>query len=167
MEIKIKKLDIQEANKFLELLMMLDSETHFLMFEKNERCDDIKKCQQYLKKLFSHYASIIFIAENLSGEFVGHVTAEGYPMNKKNHMAKVSIGILKSHHGIGRMLLQKLTDHMDELNIKRLEAEIMTSNVLSLNLSQKFNFKIEGVKRSSVRVNDRFEDEYLIARIKE
>lgn len=162
---EIKALTSSEAKSFLELLRAIDAESDFLMFEKNERNNDVVKCEVYLKKTLDVDRGFILVATDVEGRFVGHMTGERCVMNKKQHVMRVSIGVLKKYYGLGRALMDQFVKNVDEMGVVRLEGEIVKNNMRSLNLVKKFGFKIEGIKQHAICINGQYVDEYAVARI--
>src|SRR5438477_557902 len=61
------------------------------------------------------------------------------------------------------LLCKKLLTHAKRTGIERVEATVINHNHKSLNLCKKLGFKIEGIKRCSIKIGDKFHDEYLLS----
>jgi RimJ/RimL family protein N-acetyltransferase len=151
------------------MLLKLDKETHFTMFQPDERSSEICKYEDKIVNSANNPKSIIFFAiddDALSiNNIVGYLCAEAYKNNRKNHVITIGMGVLESYcsRGIGNQLLIKLLSHAQEKNLKRIEAYIADSNHRSINLVKKFGFVTEGIKRKSIYIDDTYQDEYVMA----
>lgn len=55
----------------------------------------------------------------------------------------------------------------DELNLHRIEANVLPDNTASMRLLESLNFQREGLLRDKIKLNGRWEDHYLYALLKE
>ncbi len=165
--INIRQANMDDAYKLSLFIKKLDLENKYLLYEQNERKNDIFATKLYLEKMQNNPKNIIFIAENEYQEIIGFACGEVSFLKKLSHVMKGNIGILKKYHGrnTGRLLAEKTLLYAKKMGIVRIEATIIRENVISLNLSKKFGFKIEGIKHSSIKIGQRFHDEYLVAKI--
>ena len=67
--------------------------------------------------------------------------------------------------GIGSLLMDKLINLSESLNIIRLELCVFRDNYKAINLYKKFGFKEEGIKIKSALKNGEYADEIIMARI--
>ena len=166
--IKIRKINISDAENYMKLLRCLDGESNFLYFEKNERDDSLNKYSEFISKILSHEKAVILVAESGSNELIGFICGELSNSRKRSHMMTISMGVLKKYQlGLGRRLLEQLLVHARSVNVKRVEAYIMETNKKSLNLAKKFGFEIEGIKKASINTADGYINEYLIGLVYE
>lgn len=161
----IRNIEYRDAENFLDMLLHLDNETKYMMYEPDERPKDI----EYINSMIQHFESekdLILIA-NVSGKIVGYLTAEKGPFNRVKHSAFVVVGILSLFHGqgIGSALFKVLEDWAIQNKITRLELTVMCNNTGAIHLYEKNGFEIEGVKRNSIMVDDKCVDEYYMAKL--
>ncbi len=168
--ISIKIAAQDDAASWASMLLKLDEETNFTMFQPKERSPEISKYKDKIKNSASDSKSIIFLAVDsvlLTNNVVGYLSAEVYKNSRKSHAITVGMGVLQSYcsRGIGSQLLVKLLSHAQEKKIKRIEACIADSNNRSINLVKKFGFVTEGIKQKAIYINNTYQDEYVMALI--
>ena len=67
--------------------------------------------------------------------------------------------------GIGSALMNKLLEYCNNIfKIKKIELSVFSSNKKAIRLYKKYGFSIEGIKRQSVLINGKFEDEIFMAK---
>jgi RimJ/RimL family protein N-acetyltransferase len=161
----IRNIDAVDAEKFLSMLKKLDDETDLMMYEPGERDTSVDQMAERINESKKN-SSFLVVAED-NGVFVGFLSADRGFANKIKHSAYVVVGIIKEYRGkgIGSSLFTELLDWADKSNILRLELTVMIHNEIAINLYKKFGFNIEGVKQKSIRINDKYVDEYYMARI--
>ena len=70
-------------------------------------------------------------------------------------------------HGYAREALLLAIDYMfNERNIHRIQAKVLVSNVASLNMHEKCGYKLEGTLREAVYKNGKYQDQYVLALVK-
>lgn len=168
MEILIRKPKIEEVEKFFDMLLLLDSETKFMMYEVGER----KKTETSIKnienmiKLAENDEDFFLVAE-VDGEFVGFITANRGRKNRIKHSAYIVIGIRENYRniGIGTEFFEKLDQWAKKENLKRLELTVLSENEIACNLYRKNGFEIEGIKKYSMNIDGVLKDEYYMSKI--
>ena len=161
----IRRINTNDAEKFLKMLKKLDTETKFMMYEPGERKTTIDELKKKIKDIFGS-KSILLIAED-SENIVGFISAERGFANRIKHSAYIVIGVLNSHsgRGIGTKLLEQIEKWAIENNIIRLELTVMTHNINGIKLYEKMGFKKEGTKVKSHIIDGEYIDEYYMAKI--
>jgi RimJ/RimL family protein N-acetyltransferase len=158
----------KDALPWATMLLQLDKEVEYTMFEAGERSPDISKYKDKIIASNNHPKSAIFFAiDNLliGNNIVGYLSIDAFRNNRKRHIATVGIGILESHRskGIATKLFLEMIKHAQNNGLKRIEAHIANSNSKSISLVKKFGFVTEGIKRKAIRINNAYLDEYLMA----
>jgi ribosomal-protein-alanine N-acetyltransferase len=103
------------------------------------------------------------LAKGDDREFIANISLRdilGFP----NHSSVLGYAVDLHHEGAGVMLeALKAVLHfgMNNLNLRRIEACCMPSNVRSVGLLTRMGFEREGLLRSSYFVNGRWEDHYV------
>lgn len=70
--------------------------------------------------------------------------------------------------GIGTFAVKALIEHaFYDLNLRRLQLEVLKYNTIALNLYKKIGFVEEGIKRKAVYKNGEYVDELIMALLKE
>lgn len=161
----IRKIELDDAEKFLNMLKQLDNETNNMMFEPGERKTSIEEMKARIENINSTN-SLILIAEE-EQNIIGFLSAERGFANRIKHSCYIVIGILKSYRGqnIGTKLFEDLEKWALENNITRLELTVVVHNEVAIRLYKKRGFKIEGLKEKSLLVDGRYVDEYYMAKI--
>lgn len=101
----------------------------------------------------------------------GKVLGLGILMNhgnlRKKHVGVITLMVNSDYQnkGIGSLLMDKLINLSESLNIIRLELCVFRDNYKAINLYKKFGFKEEGIKIKSALKNGEYADEIIMARI--
>ena len=101
----------------------------------------------------------------------GKVLGLGILMNhgnlRKKHVGVITLMVNSDYQnkGIGSLLMDKLINLSESLNIIRLELCVFRDNYKAINLYKKFGFKEEGIKIKSALKNGEYADEIIMERI--
>lgn len=101
----------------------------------------------------------------------GKVLGLGILMNhgnlRKKHVGVITLMVNSDYQnkGVGSLLMDKLINLSESLNIIRLELCVFRDNYKAINLYKKFGFKEEGIKIKSALKNGEYADEIIMARI--
>lgn len=155
-----------DSEQFLLLGKSLDQETQFMMMEPGERTLTIEEQAQRIRNILSRDNQIIFVVEH-EDRLVGYLGAYGGGFYRNHHCAYIVIGIRQDYvgQGVGKQLFETLETWAMDHNLHRLELTVMCHNERAIHLYQKMGYKIEGVKQDSLWVNDKYVDEYYMAKI--
>lgn len=166
-EIRIREALIHDAPKLSEFIKLLDSENDYLLYDKNERKNDLATSENYLSRMNRTPPSIVFIAMNIENDVVGFVCGEVNQLRRFSHVMKANIGILKKYYntGLGRLMSNVVIEHAKKHLIVRLEVSVISKNKISLNLCKKLGLEVDGVKKSAIKINNSFYDEILLSKI--
>lgn len=156
-----------DASHWAAMLLKLDDEVEYTTFQPGERSPDINKYMDKIAATIKYPKSAVFLAfdnQLQNDKVVGYLSVEAYRNNRRSHVATVGIGVLESHYsrGIANQFGIELIKHAKTNEIRRIEAHIAKSNYKSIALAKKFGFAIEGIKKNAIRINDTYEDEYLM-----
>lgn len=164
MTVKIIKNTQIEADKLFELMSTLDKETHYMLYQPEERKYDRKKLETFIQNTSEN--GLILVAEEDS-EYIGYIFAQVAPLAKIKHSAYLVMGVLSAYagQGLGSELLAQVIDWARVSGIHRLELTVVTENIAAIGLYKKFGFVEEGIKKDSLLVNGRYYDEFYMARI--
>ncbi|MDK0979691.1 GNAT family N-acetyltransferase [Clostridium perfringens] len=101
----------------------------------------------------------------------GKVIGLGILMNhgnlRKKHVGVITLMVNSDYQnkGVGSLLMDKLINLSESLNIIRLELCVFRDNYKAINLYKKFGFKEEGIKVKSALKNGEYIDEVMMASI--
>ena len=161
----IRKIRVEDAHNYLHMLLDLDNETKFMMFEPGERSTDINNVKNTIEESINGDNLILVAIENEN--IIGFLSLErGIPKRIK-HTGYIVVGIRSKFRGrgIGSKLFSKLDEWANENNITRLELSVICSNTVAKHLYEKNGFKVEGVRKNSMIIDERYVDEFTMAKI--
>jgi RimJ/RimL family protein N-acetyltransferase len=163
---QIRHITLNDAEKFVKLILQVERETDFMLFEANERKLTLDQQRSKIEAIQKEENSTILIAE-VEGNLVGYLVAIGGHARRNKHSVYLVIGILEQYRGkgIGTKLFTELEIWAREHKIHRLELSVITSNHAALSLYSKMGFQKEGIKRDSLLMNGHFVDEYYMSKL--
>jgi RimJ/RimL family protein N-acetyltransferase len=154
-----------DAAALLELKLLLDEETSFMLLEPGERRETAADYERRLRA-GAGGSSVVLVAED-AGVLAGYVEATGGEFRRNRHCAHVVIGVRRasSGRGIGTALLGALDAWARKQGLRRLELTVMTHNDRAVDLYRRCGFELEGTRRRSLLVDGRFVDELMLAKL--
>jgi len=83
------------------------------------------------------------------------------------HVGRLGMGLLPAWRGrgIGARLLTAALAEADRVGIERVELEVFSGNGPAQRLYRGFGFTVEGVKRKARKIDGRYDDHILMARL--
>ncbi|HHD2583884.1 TPA: N-acetyltransferase family protein [Clostridium perfringens] len=107
-----------------------------------------------------------YVAEE-DGKVLGLGILMNHGILRKKHVGVITLMVNSDYQnkGIGSLLMDKLINLSESLNIIRLELCVFRDNYKAINLYKKFGFKEEGIKIKSALKNGEYADEIIMARI--
>ena len=162
----IRKIKMEDANSYLEMLLNLDKETKFMMFEPEERSNSIdiaRKIENTIKG-----DNLILVATE-GTEIIGFLSVERGVPRRIRHTGYVVVGIREKYRGmgIGSKLFSELDKWARENNLTRLELTVVSSNIVAKHLYEKNGFEIEGTRKNAMIIDGKYVDEYYMAKLYE
>lgn len=162
----IREVTTKDAEKLTILMQQVDQSSQYMLWETGERNippeNQIKMIEGIKKK--DNSTILVVEAEN---ELIGYMFILGGNARRQKHTAYIVVGILQDYRGIG--VGTRLFNYMDEWavnnNIHRLELTVVIDNIAGVALYKKMGFETEGIKKDSLLINDKFYDEYYMAKI--
>jgi RimJ/RimL family protein N-acetyltransferase len=157
-----------DAEGLLELRKAVFEETSFMLWEAGEYKATVLDEKNRISRVNSQSNSRCFVAQE-GADLIGFLNANGGQVNRQKHAATLAMGVRKSHwrRGVGSTLLLAAIAWSKEVALRRLELTVYTTNTTALKLYEQVGFKIEGVRRSSLFVENCYVDEYLMSVINE
>ncbi len=143
----------EDASKFLELLIGLDNETKFMLYEPEERKMTLEETAMMLNGITAS-GSIVYGA--FSDDCIaGFATLRRGGANRNKHSGYVVIGVRSKYSGkgIGKNLLNHIERWSLDNEITRLELTVMKHNIRAYNLYKKVGYEVEGTKKKSLVVD--------------
>ena len=160
-----KTLTAQDAERFWALQDQLDHETDYMLYEPGERPKNLPEVEALLRDAESGRDFLLAAEEN--GALVGYLSAQTGRQRRIAHTAYVVVGILRAFRGrgVGTELFRRLDVWAAQRRLTRLELTVLCVNEPAVRLYLKSGFRIEGVRRKSIRRNGVDADEYYMARL--
>lgn len=161
-----RKLSVDEADQFWNLMNQLDYETKYMLYEPGERTKNIPQIESLIRG--SEDGENFLLVAEASHNLVGYISAQKGRLNRIAHSAYIVIGILSDYRGIGigTEFFERLNEWAEEKKVTRLELTVICENEAAIHLYTKGGFQIEGIKRKSVCIDGVYLDEYYMARIR-
>lgn len=161
----IREIEVSDAKDFRELLMKLDEETTFMMFEPGERKSTVEEFEARIQGMKSSGKTYVVDNDGLKGFISLNVGG----CNRIKHSGYIVIGLLQEASGMkyGTLLFNRILSYAKAEKLHRLELTVMISNEAGVHLYKKMGFEIEGIKKDSMKVNGTYVDEYYMSKILE
>ncbi len=107
-----------------------------------------------------------YVAEE-NGKVIGLGILMNHGNLRKKHVGVITLMVNSDYQnkGVGSLLMDKLINLSESINIIRLELCVFRDNYKAINLYKKFGFKEEGIKIKSALKNGEYADEIIMARI--
>ncbi|MDK2562449.1 GNAT family N-acetyltransferase [Romboutsia sedimentorum] len=162
---EIRKIQMQDAENYLDMLLNLDKETKYMLFEPDERPTDINITKSIIDRGING-DNLILVATH-ENSIVGFISVQRGVQRRIRHTAYIVVGIRESFRGkgIGSNLFDKLDSWARDNNIKRLELSVICSNVVAKHLYEKHGFMVEGIKKNSMIIDGKYVDEFCMAKL--
>ncbi len=162
----IREIKPEDTEAYMELVQKIDQETEFMLAEPGERVRTPATVRKIIQELKNYPNQTIFLAEQ-SGFLLGYLVAHGSKFIRKQHSGFLAIGVLKAFHnkGIGTKLFEAMDEWAIKNKLRRIELGVIVTNENAIHLYKKMGFKIEGTRKDSVRINGKYIDEYMMAKI--
>lgn len=160
---EIRLIQPSDTKAFVAFYKKLTSETDYMLFTPAETSQKAAKEEDFIKK-YDDYKQV-FIAEE-DGKIVGYLGIGRSHLEKLTHVAKLTVGVLEDHkrQGIATKLIKFAEKWAKEKGVKRLELTVVTKNKPAVTLFQKTGFKEEGTRKKSMKIEEKYFDEFLMAK---
>jgi len=166
-EIIIRHLDLDDAASYICFSDQISKETTHTLHYSGQILD-----VNFLKEKWKEAKNALWQLE-LGGfdknKLISHLSLykprPHHPYEK--HTAEFGIKILKDFcsSGLGSYKLHIMENVAKEMDVKRIQARVRTSNYIGISFYQKHGYEIEGVKKSAVFINGNYENEFYISKI--
>ncbi|MFH5971393.1 GNAT family N-acetyltransferase [Clostridium perfringens] len=154
-DIKIE--DYKEISKIRKMLGVMEN----ILSNKDEEEELIKE------KIINRGKNQYWYVAEENGKVIGLGILMNHGNLRKKHVGVITLMVNSDYQnkGIGSLLMDKLINLSESLNIIRLELCVFRDNYKAINLYKKFGFKEEGIKIKSALKNGEYVDEIIMARI--
>ncbi|MER2174886.1 MAG: GNAT family N-acetyltransferase [Carnobacterium sp.] len=162
---KIREAKIEDAVELLEVIKNVE-ESGNMLFEPGERTISIEGVKQMIGRLNESPKGALLVA--IENQYLlGYMVVKVDHPKRVSHRAYVAVGVHSEFRGrgVGTELFYKLFELAEQQQIHRLELTVLTTNEAALNLYKKMGFKIEGLKKDSLCINEEYEDEFSLSKL--
>lgn len=163
----IRELEKNDGSGYLELMLKLDHETAFMLYEPGERKTAPDDMSERIQSVIDRGGVIYAVDKNDS--LLGFISADRGFANRIRHSAYIVMGVLKkvSGQGLGSRLLETVDRWAKHNGVIKLELTVMTQNDRAFRLYRKAGYEIEGTKKASVMVDGLLYDEFYMGKVLE
>ncbi|KHF31038.1 Acetyltransferase YpeA [Anoxybacillus sp. BCO1] len=128
----IRHATVDDAERLAALILQVESESDYLLFEAGERKLTPEQQRSHLEAITNEDNTTILLAETDEGELVGYLLARGGFARRNRHSVYIVIGLLAAFRGkgMGTMLLTELERWAREKGVRRLELTVVVDNAL-------------------------------------
>lgn len=161
-----RKLSLDEAEQFWDLMNQLDYETKYMLYEPGERVKNLPRIETLIRDSLEG-KDFLLVAET-DNKLIGYLSAQKGRLSRIAHSAYIVVGILTDYRGkgIGTEFFKRLNVWAEENEVVRLVLTVICENEAAKQLYTNSGFKIEGMKQKSVCVDGKYLDEYYMARVR-
>ena len=154
-DIKIE--DYKEISKIRKMPGVMEN----ILSNKDEEEESIKE------KIINRGKNQYWYVAEENGKVIGLGILMNHGNLRKKHVGVITLMVNSDYQnkGVGSLLMDKLINLSESINIIRLELCVFRDNYKAINLYKKFGFKEEGIKVKSALKNGEYIDEIMMARI--
>lgn len=163
---RIRPIEIRDAEQFLQLSNTLDRESRFMLYEPDERQVTVDEQKKILQTFVDDITKHLIVAED--GEtLVGFAMITGSQLKRTKHRASIVMGIVVAYQGqgLGKKLLTAVEKRAKDAGVYRLELTVMAQNKPALWLYSQCGFTVEGIRRRSIKFGESFMDEFYMSKM--
>jgi RimJ/RimL family protein N-acetyltransferase len=161
---KVRRADESDSAAIIELRRALMTETSFMLLEPGEFQESAEEEAKRIGRLNARDNCLMLLAEEDSHP-IGTLTAYGGETRRMRHRATLAVGVAKAHwgKGVATALLEYALRWSREMRLRRIELTVHTTNERAIAAYKRCGFQVEGVRQSSLLVDGKYVDEYLMA----
>lgn len=161
---EIRKIRPADAEKFVEFYEKLVKESDYLMFTPKETAEKAKQEQKYIED-YDDYKQVFVATE---GErIVGYLGISRSHLSKLKHTARFTVGVLRDsqRQGIADQA-DRFCRKLGEGKGRRPAGNYGGYRQSSGNcLFEKHHYEREGIRKKAVSFDDKYADEYFMAKV--
>ena len=163
-DILVRRAAAADAAEMLALRIKLITETSFMLLEQGEYQLSAEDEAKRIERFNARDNCLMIVAEE-QGQLIGTLSAYGGETRRIRHRATVALGVAREHWGKGAAtaMLEFALQWSLEQGLRRVELTVHTANDRAIAVYRRCGFEVEGIRRSSLLVDGRYVDEYLMA----
>ncbi|HHQ4317706.1 GNAT family N-acetyltransferase [Clostridium perfringens] len=160
MNLKIRDIEIEDY-KEISKIRKIPGVMENILSNKYEEEESIKE------KIVNMGKNQYWYVAEENGKVIGLGILMNHGNLRKKHVGVITLMVNSDYQnkGVGSLLMDKLINLSESLNVIRLELCVFRDNYKAINLYKKFGFKEEGIKVKSALKNGEYADEIMMARI--
>ena len=160
MNLNIRDIEIEDYKEISKIRKMPGVMENILS-NKDEEEESIKE------KIINRGKNQYWYVAEENGKVIGLGILMNHGNLRKKHVGVITLMVNSDYQnkGVGSLLMDKLINLSESINIIRLELCVFRDNYKAINLYKKFGFKEEGIKVKSALKNGEYADEIMMARI--
>ena len=156
----IREANGSDANKILEYVNTISSESDFLTFGQGEFIKSIEQEEKHLANSFKQNNAIYIIAK-IDDKIVGSLNFSAGTRPRIAHTGEFGVSVLKEYwkNGIGTELIRYLIEWSKQLGlIRKINLMVRNDNFPAIHVYKKLGFIEEGLITRNLQINGRFYD---------
>ncbi|MBH9580813.1 GNAT family N-acetyltransferase [Staphylococcus felis] len=164
MVVTIREIRIKDVQALISLMQQVFEASEYMLYDPGEYIPSLERATSKIEKVITSPHLAILVAED-NDQLVGYLTIKTTPLKRIKHTAKISMGVLQAFQkrGIGFELLNFCKKWCKAHDISRIELNVVTQNTAAYQFYKKANFTVEGEIRHSIKINDHYFNEYIMA----
>ena len=154
-----------DAQKFWNLMKALDQETTYMMYEPDEREEDLRLPQRVIDAAVEDGNLLVFAEDG--DELVGFLSAGREVHRRNRHCAYLVCGVRKKcwSRGIAKMFFHMLDDWAEENGVKRVELIVRKDNYVARHVYERHGFAYEGEHKMAMFIDGQYYSEVHMAKL--
>ncbi|MBU9671838.1 GNAT family N-acetyltransferase [Planococcus sp. CP5-4] len=155
-----------DARFLSELHKGAKMESEFLVYGQEQQEISLKRIRQQIIEWNQSGRSVILLAI-LNGEHVGYMNILGDESERAAHRAEVELVVQADKHDIDILtaLIQKSEEWAQQKGIKRFEITMLEENLQARKLFEQNAYEVEGIRKSSVFLQDELQNEVYMGKV--
>ena len=156
----IRDASITDARELLQLMVQIDSETNFMLFEDGERKTDVSRQEKILEAVATNPRLNLLVAHD-GVRVVGYLGLTQLEQRRVKHVAKLICGVARCvwGKGIGSRLMAAGIERAKILGVSRVELTVVQDNARARKLYEKNGFEVEGERKNAMLIDGVYHNE--------
>ena len=166
MRYNLRPITVKDAVGFCDVFNTVSIESGFLV---NGPLDK-GYVPEVVEKSISHWIEESDVYSNyvldIEGDIVGviSVSPESMYLHKIKHIANLCVVLKKSErgYGYGEIMVRHAIREAKRLGYRKLVLEVMSTNIVAVNLYKKCGFEIYGINKEGIKISDDLYDDIIL-----
>lgn len=147
---RIERICPNEAEALYDCMKKIDQESQYMLYLPEERNFDKERFVDDIRRNF--YIGV----KSENNQILGYLSV---------HISYIVTGLINDiqQQGLATQMFDETFKWTKRKGLRRLELTVITTNKRAVNFYEKIGFKIEGIKHSSVYMDDHYFDELYMS----